>query len=423
MPNFTFNTITVIAEQEIAALVGGSQQLTITRVAVGSGVSGSPTLQTDLVNFQMNLTPVPPQVSANTVQQGEILVFCTLDTANVGSSFTWTELGVYAQISGQAEFLLAYCVNSGADSITHETGLSRSVYNLQIPINIGIANSTSVTVVAGNPFYIPPVRSPDGSITVTTPFDVAGRVQEWDIEVAAGIIPIGVVWDYAGGSLPGGFLLCNSVQYSRIAFAGLFACIGTLYGAGDGVTTFNVPDCRGRTTIGAGMGPGLGAYVLGATLGEEYHTLLAAEMPSHAHGISQSPHTHAVSDPSHVHGITDRGHNHGLNDPSHGHSNPWETNDLSEPAGWVNLGGSDYSVVLGGAGASPIVRWKTPSNDYPNVTGISLDAAGTGIAIRAAVTGISVVGADASLAIQASGGGARHNNIQPSIVFNKIIKY
>lgn len=80
-----------------------------------------------------------------------------------------------------------------------------------------------------------------------------------------------------------GWLLCDGAAYSRTGYAQLFNAIGTAYGAGDGSTTFNVPDFRGRAVVGAGTGGGLTARARGQTGGEETHLLTTAEMPSHNH--------------------------------------------------------------------------------------------------------------------------------------------
>lgn len=63
----------------------------------------------------------------------------------------------------------------------------------------------------------------------------------------------GIIFPYAGSSAPDGFLLCDGSAVSRATYADLFALIGTTYGAGDGSTTFNVPDLRGSVIIGAGQ--------------------------------------------------------------------------------------------------------------------------------------------------------------------------
>ena len=62
--------------------------------------------------------------------------------------------------------------------------------------------------------------------------------------------PIGLVSDYAGSTAPTGWLLCYGQAVSRSTYALLFAIIATDYGVGDGSTTFNLPDCRGRVTAG-----------------------------------------------------------------------------------------------------------------------------------------------------------------------------
>lgn len=66
------------------------------------------------------------------------------------------------------------------------------------------------------------------------------------------IVPTGSVLTFAGSSIPSGFLLCNGAAISRTTYAKLFAAIGTMYGAGDGATTFNLPDMRDRFAEGAG---------------------------------------------------------------------------------------------------------------------------------------------------------------------------
>lgn len=65
--------------------------------------------------------------------------------------------------------------------------------------------------------------------------------------------PIGAIQAFGGTSAPAGWLLCQGQAISRTAYAALFAAIGTAFGAGDGSTTFNVPDLREATTKGAGL--------------------------------------------------------------------------------------------------------------------------------------------------------------------------
>lgn len=65
-------------------------------------------------------------------------------------------------------------------------------------------------------------------------------------------IPTGVILTFGGSTVPEGFLLCNGAAISRTTYAKLFAAIGTLYGAGDGATTFNLPDMRDKFAEGSG---------------------------------------------------------------------------------------------------------------------------------------------------------------------------
>lgn len=113
------------------------------------------------------------------------------------------------------------------------------------------------------------------------------------------LIPVGSVYDYAGSSAPSKFEFCDGSAISRTTYADLFAAIGTTYGAGDGSTTFNVPDLRGRVVAGkddmggtaasrmtSGSKAAVDGTVLGAAGGSEEHTLVEAEMPGHTHSES-----------------------------------------------------------------------------------------------------------------------------------------
>ena len=73
--------------------------------------------------------------------------------------------------------------------------------------------------------------------------------------------PAGVIIPFAGTSVPTGYLLCNGAAVSRTDYANLFAAIGTLYGAGDGSTTFNLPDARDRVLQGASASHAAGRYI------------------------------------------------------------------------------------------------------------------------------------------------------------------
>lgn len=97
--------------------------------------------------------------------------------------------------------------------------------------------------------------------------------------------PAGAVMQYAGATVPSGWLECDGSPISRSTYAALFTAIGTTYGIGDGTTTFNVPDARGRSPLGAGTGSGLTVRTLGDKAGTETHTLTGPQsgIAAHAH--------------------------------------------------------------------------------------------------------------------------------------------
>lgn len=129
--------------------------------------------------------------------------------------------------------------------------------------------------------------------------DSSGRLPAVDGSQLTGLsaVPSGVVVPFAGSSAPAGWLLCYGQAVSRTAYAALFTVISTTFGAGDGSTTFNVPDLRGRVAAGvdnmggtaAGRvtsgGSGITGTTLSATGGAETVTLTAAHMPSHTHSV------------------------------------------------------------------------------------------------------------------------------------------
>jgi microcystin-dependent protein len=110
-------------------------------------------------------------------------------------------------------------------------------------------------------------------------------------------IPVGTISPYAGTSAPANWLLCDGAAVSRATYAALFAVTGTAYGAGDGSTTFNVPDLRGRVVAGkddmggatasrlTAAGSGITGTTLGSAGGTETHTLTTAQIPSHTHDV------------------------------------------------------------------------------------------------------------------------------------------
>lgn len=105
-------------------------------------------------------------------------------------------------------------------------------------------------------------------------------------------IQAGIIYPFAGSTVPNGFLLCDGQAVSRTTYSELFNVIGTTYGEGDGSTTFNLPDLSGRFGVGSSD-----SYALGSVGGEAEHTLTVDEMPQHNHSASTSSagaHVHSV---------------------------------------------------------------------------------------------------------------------------------
>jgi microcystin-dependent protein len=106
-----------------------------------------------------------------------------------------------------------------------------------------------------------------------------------------GTVPIGAGMDYWGTSAPSLWLFSYGQAVSRTTYAALFAVYGTTYGAGDGSTTFNLPDKRGRSSFGKDDMGGTSANritnqtggwngdTLGAAGGAETHTLTGPQLP------------------------------------------------------------------------------------------------------------------------------------------------
>jgi microcystin-dependent protein len=107
------------------------------------------------------------------------------------------------------------------------------------------------------------------------------------------VVPSGTIVAYGGSSAPSGWLFADGSEVSRTQFRTLFQAIGTTYGAGNGSTTFRLPDLRGRVPVGADGSAGrLSANdALGQAAGEEKHTLSLGETPSHAHAAYTASNT------------------------------------------------------------------------------------------------------------------------------------
>lgn len=119
-------------------------------------------------------------------------------------------------------------------------------------------------------------------------FDASGNFTDAFKFMVASIIYTPGDFKHSGTSnQPAGWSLCDGSELSRTTDSRLFANVGTTWGIGDGLTTFNKPDFRGRALIGAGAGAGLTSRTIGEqTIGEEGHVQTVAELALHHHPIT-----------------------------------------------------------------------------------------------------------------------------------------
>lgn len=279
------------------------------------------------------------------------------------------------------------------------------------------------------------------------------------------VLPAGITAPFAGSVEPTGWLFCYGQAVSRSTYSKLFTAIGTTFGIGDGSTTFNLPDCRGRVIAGKdNMGgsaasrltvgvSGITGTTLGAAGGGESYT------PAGTNGGSQSiAHTH--TGPSHTHTM------------AHTHTGPSHTHGIAHVHAWLRAvdGGATYqgyslinansatasisTSVTGdtgqafsesnafttGAGNTPIGM--SNFQRYYYTTGVLDGPSGTGSSAVSGAGGTGNTGAASSSTTSSSGTGATGamstNNtvngsnftftgtaghrVQPTIVMNTIIK-
>lgn len=213
----------------------------------------------------------------------------------------------------------------------------------------------------------------DGNVTATLDVTAGRRIYQ----AGSLLLPVGSLFPYAGAVAPGGYLLCDGAAVSRATYADLFAAIGTTYGAGNGVSTFNLPNLQGRFAIGAN-----GSHLLSSTGGSESNTLTALQMPAHTHT-----------------GTTDSAgsHSHSINDPGHAHISRigYDDGNASNIPGQAPSGDADFG-------------------DSQN--GMATNISGTGISINASGSHTHTFTTDST------GGGQSFSILNPFLALNYIIK-
>ena len=149
--------------------------------------------------------------------------------------------------------------------------------------NAGTLTSSGTLAVTGA-FTLDGATGTSGQVMTSAG---SGATPTWADKVDG--VLAGFIQMYGAASAPTGWLLCNGAAVSRSTYATLFALIGTTYGAGDGSSTFNVPDMRDKFPVGSGS-----TYALNATGGSANSTL-----PSHTHTatVTDSGHNHTYLEP------------------------------------------------------------------------------------------------------------------------------
>lgn len=115
-------------------------------------------------------------------------------------------------------------------------------------------------------------------LDLTESFDFTGTLKDDGVE--GGLVPVGSIQAYASSTPPTGWLTADGSAVSRTTYAQLFYVIGTVYGVGDGSTTFNLPNLSGRNIIMASS-----TANMAQSGGESNHTMTTAELVQHTHTI------------------------------------------------------------------------------------------------------------------------------------------
>ncbi len=187
-------------------------------------------------------------------------------------------------------------------------------------------------------------------------------------------VPPGAILPYGGTAEPAGWYLCDGAAKSRSGNASLFAAIGTTFGAGDGSTTFNLPDLRGKFPLGkAAAGTG---STLGETGGAIDHPHSPAAMNAaggHTHVLSgvtsADAHSHnsgTFAANSHDHGNTDAGGSHTHSSGSYTAASHSHGSGGSHEHPYLASAGTGVAISRYGSAGS-----HTHSSSAPDVSGSS----------------------------------------------------
>ncbi len=230
---------------------------------------------------------------------------------------------VESEISGIVVALNA--LDAGTSTWTYVKATNSTITNLTLAGNLAAGNNkiTGLAAATGN-----------------------GEAVRYE-QIVSAFIPAGLVAPYAAATAPTGWLLCDGTAVSRVTYVDLFTIIGTAHGTGDGATTFNLPDYRGRflrmVDAGTARDPDAAsrtAMATGGNTGNNVGSLQTGASIAHTH-------TATVTDPAHAH--TER---------------------------YATGGGASNGMVV--STTSQITNTESVNTTASNVTGITVSNSSTG---------------------------------------------
>jgi microcystin-dependent protein len=282
-----------------------------------------------------------------------------VNTANSASNTATSALSVANSISATATAALPKAGGTMTGQILGEPSASASTpgyaFASDSDTGVGHPGANELSLVTGGVTRL--TADSGGSISIPGSMTVNGTLTIDNGENVKTLMPAGAVQFFARNSAPTGWIKANGATVSRTTYAALFAAIGTTFGAGDGSTTFVLPDLRGEFPRAWDDGRGIDtSRSFGSSQAQSYQS-----------------HSHGVSDPGHAHSVYDPGHSHGVNDPGHSHSltAARQTGSVQSGSGDTECQNQTFSTNASG-------------------TGISINGSGTNIGINGSITNITV---------------------------------